>query len=124
MDCLNEFKDIKEKTIDTIFEKYFLSFFKKTLSGKITKVFLTTVEYYLRKLVSKGVDKLNEPLEHKNYPAELFNIKTKKKFLSKIVEFEEKDLESWADALIRFYCLPIQEYRESCLRDIILTLTI
>lgn len=48
-------------------------------------------------------------------------------FLNKLIEFESRKTATNEDnikTMIRFYCVPSKEFRESCLRDILLMLSI
>ncbi len=67
---------------------------------------------------------MDKPINVQNYPGDYFNIMTKKGLLSKIYELE--DLRKFDDihTLIRFYCIPMKEVRESFMQDILLLLAI
>ena len=62
---------------------------------------------------------LDSSIDMRDHPPDIFKINNKRTFISRIQELEEKRQFSSAEAMVKFYCIPNAEFRESCFRDIV-----
>lgn len=96
---------------------YFGIYFKKALLGYLTVDFIKIVEKYIQILLHKN--ELDSPIETRDHPPDIFKINNKRTFVSRIQELEEDKLYGSAQAMVKYYCVPNAEFRESCFRDIL-----
>lgn len=88
-DLITSYEQIKQKIVVLDLEKYFETYFKKTLKGEFTLEFYQRVDKYLRQLDEaspRGV----RTAHNITLPIELVQISTKKEFLGAISDLEKK----------------------------------
>lgn len=65
----------------------------------------------------------HETVNYQDFPASYFSLTSYEKVAQRIEKLAASGANDAMEAVVRFYCIPTKEYRESCLRDIMHMLT-